>query len=715
MRQFSSKILKYIILFFLLLFPIINLSLSYFSRGLEVSRILDLNMSSNGSEDVDLSFIPDIDYTPLYDQWYNPKIEMIIVTPNNTDFINAAKPLMQWKNEKGVKTVILSNFSLYEGRDDAEKIRNMIKSYYEKENVQWVLLAGDAGNGIDELPIRMVYNPDVYRWMETQSESVGGEFYKPTDFYYADLTGSWDSDEDGDWGESPDDNLYDLDEIEWTPEVYVGRFPANDANELEIMVNKTVKYESNPFIGDWMNRMLLTGAVSSLTPLEDEAVLTTYIWSNYVLNEMEFTHLHRTASPFDPPTPPLPNRQESLTSTKIKNEMNLGYSTAIIGSHGIYSYFQDNYGSIFTKTQAGNLNNTNMPFLLYGDACTTSSYDINDDSIGEILIKKQNAGAIGYIGGLRVTWYFEYDENLEKLNRGNAKLFWEEFFLNNKYQQGRALYDSKVAYINSDYYNKGGGSTTYDFERKNLLTYSLLGDPEVDIYTNIPKLAKNPFTEDIYEGQLVSVIIKDVDGKVIPRARVHLEGSNGKYFTEYADYDGYVKFRLLNQANEFYNVTITGHNLIPSYFNFTTITDDTKPELVKVSYVPRNPSPSEEISFNLEFSENKSGIESAYLFISGNNFKDFMYYSQSNGLLESESEFRIAIDKLIPGDYSYFVFTRDYLNNSKVFSDEAFKFTITKPLIDYVLPVSLIIIIGIAGISAFTVYKSIQKYSGVVR
>jgi len=33
----------------------------------------------------------------------------------------------------------------------------------------------------------------------------------------------------------------------------------------------------------------------------------------------------------------------------------------------------------------------------------------------------------------------------------DAKLFWEEFFLNKKFQQGRALFDSKVAYINSDY------------------------------------------------------------------------------------------------------------------------------------------------------------------------------------------------------------------------------------------------------------------------
>ncbi len=62
----------------------------------------------------------------------------------------------------------------------------------------------------------------------------------------ADLTCSRDSDGDDNWGEVTRDNLYGLDEISWIPEVYVGRFPANDANELEIMVNRTLKYEKSP-------------------------------------------------------------------------------------------------------------------------------------------------------------------------------------------------------------------------------------------------------------------------------------------------------------------------------------------------------------------------------------------------------------------------------------------------------------------------------------
>ncbi|MBY8985193.1 MAG: hypothetical protein KGD65_09010 [Candidatus Lokiarchaeota archaeon] len=668
-------------------------------------------MSSNGSTEVDISLIPEINYNSLNDLWYNPKIEMLIISPNRSDFIDESNRLMEWKNKKGVKTIVLSNFSLYEGRDDAEKIRNMIKSYYEKENIRWVLLAGDAQE--DLIPIRKVYNPDVLLYGDGQSEAIPGENYKPTDFYYADLTGSWDSDgdgeeEDGGWGESPRDNLYGLDEISWIPEVYVGRFPADTASELGDMVNKTIKYEKNPDIGDWMNRMLLAGGVSDLSPLEDEAVLTTHIWSNYALNEMEFTHLHRTASPYDPPIPPEPNSQEGLTNTNIRTEMNFGYSTVMVASHGFYTYFQDAYGSIFTDNQAKGLTN-DMPFLFYGDACTTSSYDVNDDSIGEILIKQPNTGAIGSIGALRVTWYFEGDTNLEMLNRGNAKLFWKEFFVNEKFQQGKALYDSKVAYINSDYYTKGFGSTIYDFERKNLLTYNLLGDPEVDVYTNIPQQVLNPFNENLYEGQLASITIQDIHNKIIPNARVHFTSSDGKFSTVYADSNGIANFRLPAVANETYNVTITGHNLIPTYFNITALPDTTQPELIGLECIPKNPISSDTIYFNIETSDNYSGINSVFLLLSDDNFENYVYYSTSSDLFDNQNEFTINIDKVKPGEYSYCIISRDYANNSIIFHDNGFKLTIPKPITDYILPVSLILIIGFTGLSIFQIVEGIKK------
>ncbi|MFX1242470.1 MAG: C25 family cysteine peptidase, partial [Promethearchaeota archaeon] len=657
--------------------------------------------------------LPDIDYTSLNDLWYNPKIEMLIITPDNQSFIDAVTPLMEWNNEKGVKTIILSNFSLYPGIDNAEKIRNMIKSYYNKENIRWVLLAGDAQN--DLIPIRYVYNPDVLRWEDGRTETVGGEYYKPTDYYYADLNGTWNSDGDGNWGEGPTnpddptnpDNAYGLDEISWDPEVYVGRFPANDANELEIMVDKTLKYETNPNVGDWMNRMLLAGGISDYISGSDpdgefESDLTSYIIENYAKNDVNYTHLVE--------------EEGNLTRTLLDNYFNDGYSTVLMAGHGVpTAYYRNPSTEGYRSSDASSSLNDYMPSLVYLDACSTSSYDYSDNSVGETLINKEYGGAIGVIGALRVTWYYSDDYNLEILNRGNAKLFWKEFYVNEKFQQGRALYDSKVAYMNSEHYTHSFGSTDLDFERKQLLTYCLLGDPELDIYTNEPKAALNPFIENIYEGQLVSITIKDFNDKIVPYARVHLTTLDGKYHTIYADQNGLAKFRVPAQANEFYNVTITGHNLIPSHFNFTTLADEVNPILLESSYTPKNAKTSMITTFNIDAQDNKSGIECVYAFLSKNNFTDFTFYGLTNSIYENKNTFSIKTEKLTPGQYSYFILIRDYANNTIIFQDPSFTLTIPNPLMDYISMISMIAIIGIIGISGYITYYGIKKATRTVK
>ncbi|GAG59891.1 unnamed protein product, partial [marine sediment metagenome] len=264
-----------------------------------------------------------------------------------------------------------------------------------------------------------------------------------------------------------------VDEIDWTPKIYVGRLPASNDEELEIMVNKTLKYETNPQIGDWMNSFLLAGVISNYPENtesdvgEDEARLTSYILSNYVLDSMNYSHLIKTTSDFEP-KPSFSNITRDIFRTNFDN----GYSLGMFAGHGAPTRFVDETGyQFYTAFDAINSNNTNMPTLFYGDACTTSSYDSGDNSIGEILIKRKDAGAIGYIGALRTTWYFEQDLDLEMLNRGNCKLFWKVFFINRSYQPGKVLYDSKVEYLKSDWFKYSNINMSLEWERKNVLTY----------------------------------------------------------------------------------------------------------------------------------------------------------------------------------------------------------------------------------------------------
>jgi hypothetical protein len=612
---------------------------------------------------------------------------------------------MEWKNKKGVNTIILSNYSLYEGIDNAEKIRNMIKSYYEKENIQWVLLAGDAQN--DLIPIRDVYNPDV---IELEgSETLGDRILKPTDYYFADLTGNWDEDKDGNWGESSEKNDNGIDEIDWTPDVYVGRLPASNAEELEIMVNKTLSYEKNPFIGKWMNRMLLAGGISDTIQQEppdgeDESRLTTYIWQTYAQFTMNFTHLYRSAS-YVPPDPKKP-----LTSTNFIEEFNQGYSTVIFAGHGSYNQFSDERGRIYSNTDANIASNVEMPSLIYADACTTASYDYNDISIGELLIKKELSGAIGYIGGLRVNWYLPEDENLEKLNRGNAKLFWEEFFANKKYQPGRALYDSKVSYIHSDYFNNPQISMDLEYQRKQILTYSLLGDPEIDIYTNVPLEISNPVPEKVFNGQFLTMVIKDMYGQIIANARVNIKTNDGKYYTSYSNEEGIADFQLPIQENETYYLTITGHNLVPFYGNLTVVPDNVQPDISNIDWIPKSPSVSDNVYFSVKSYDIHSGVEGVYILISNNDFDKYTYFELLPNELESGNLFECSLKKLDPGEYKFIIISRDYSNNIKIVFDEGFKFTVYTPFMNYILMVGFIISMSFTSISGIIIYNVLKHY-----
>ncbi len=660
--------------------------------------------TSSTSPDIDLSDLPEIDYDSLNKSWYDQGLEMLIIVPNGSEsFRDAVEPLARYKNQKGVKTLILSNFSLYgnESDDNATKIRKMIRSYYNSDGIRWVLLAGDAQD--DLIPIRYVHNSDTE--LVDDSEPLGSETSKPTDYYYADLNGTWDTDGDGIYGESSAFNANGTDEIDWIPEVYVGRLPASTGSELAQMVNKTLKYEQNPKIGDWMNDMLLAGGVSEIEGGgEDEAELTTYIWQNYVQDRMSFTHLCANTSHYSPP-----GNYTFLDQTSFRNEVNNGHSTIIFAGHGNPTTFSDKYNKpagggsreIYTKTNAQSVTNNDMPSLIYADACATSPYDSTDDNMGEVLIKKVDGGAIGYIGAMRITYYFPDDSDLEALNRGNAKLFWKVFFEDHTYQQGKTLYDSKVAYLNSDYYLYEKNPYYNQAHRKQLLTYCLLGDPETDIYTDIAGVvSEDPFPAEVYEGQMLNLTIKDNYSRTVQNPRVYIfNDDEGIGRTVYGDRNGNVKIRLPLGANITYNVSISGHNLLgTSNFSFITLPDTESPNITNVGVSITNGFLSTEVNFIINTSDDASGIESLFVIFSTDNFNSFFYHQIRNEFNENQHYFDFTIDTLQVGTYQYLIYTRDYTNKTEMKYQSSYRITIS-------VPIGVYVIIGgtIGGISVFSI------------
>ncbi|TFG06318.1 MAG: hypothetical protein EU539_07995 [Promethearchaeota archaeon] len=305
---------------------------------------------------------------------------------------------------------------------------------------------------------------------------------------------------------------------------------------------------------------------------------------------------------------------------------------------------------------------------------------------------------------------------MEELNRGNAKLFWMEFFQNKKFQPGRALYDSKVSYIESDYYEDGPGSLDYDYERKQLLTYCLLGAPEVDIYTDIPKNATNPFTRPIFEGELLSFVVRDNNSNPISWPRVHLNTPDGKYRTLYGDIQGKVDFRLPVQENENYSVVITGHNLKPSYFNFTTLADDLDPKFDDENYTPKLATVSDNICFEADVHDSQSGMQSVYLLQSNSiDFEDYEFHEMIHRFEYDDDIFMCTLHKLDPGEYYFLLVGRDWANNRKTLEDEMVKISISTPIAYYLLIVSSVLIVFFVGVTFIKHHQGYRKYLKILK
>ncbi len=146
------------------------------------------------------------------------------------------RPLMEWKRRKGLVAGIVTTEEIeasYTGIDLQEKIRNYLIEAYEYGLV-WVLLGGDE----TIIPIRYAYQNNTSNRPDQINQQI-------CDLYYSDLTGDWDTDGDGVYGEpsadSPD--IY--------PEIYVGRIPVTTVKEIEEFIQKLLLYEQNPDKGDF--------------------------------------------------------------------------------------------------------------------------------------------------------------------------------------------------------------------------------------------------------------------------------------------------------------------------------------------------------------------------------------------------------------------------------------------------------------------------------
>lgn len=140
---------------------------------------------------------------------------LVICAPDLTDEI---QPLINWKNQKGIKTTVVTTAET--GTTDTDILAYVQTAYSSNPNFIYLLLVGDH----DDIPAH------------TYGNSGGEELW--SDSYYGQLSG----------GSS-----------DYYPELFVGRF-SGTGTKVATMVARTLEYEKNPAAGDWMEKAIGLGS-----------------------------------------------------------------------------------------------------------------------------------------------------------------------------------------------------------------------------------------------------------------------------------------------------------------------------------------------------------------------------------------------------------------------------------------------------------------------
>lgn len=152
-------------------------------------------------------------------EWYQPEIDRlppafrtdyVIITTNA--IVSGSGKLASFVKHKEllgykVKVITENDYGILTGQapnDTAERIREWLKTNYIRMGIKWVLFIGnpdpddpiDPNDAVGDIPMKMCYPTKYYR------PSHAWEI--PTDYFYADLTGNWDLDSDGFFGEKSD-------------------------------------------------------------------------------------------------------------------------------------------------------------------------------------------------------------------------------------------------------------------------------------------------------------------------------------------------------------------------------------------------------------------------------------------------------------------------------------------------------------------------------
>lgn len=357
-------------------------------------------------------------------------LDHIIIT--HPQFLEPAQRLAKWRTQRGLNSMAVSVDDIYNqfswGLFDPTAIRNFLRHLVENgnPNLRYVLLFGDG----------------CYDYKNNSGISPGN--WIPPYEQGAITTDDWFA-------------CFDHDSS--LPSMAVGRFPAQSAEDAEVMVDKVIDYERRSSRGVWQNTVILVADDDHVRGRYDGIIDYTVDTENIALHclpqSLDQVKLYLTEYPLDSFGKKPKARKEFIEA--------FNQGALLINFVGHANYTTLTHEGLFeAATDISLLNNGQRLPLFFGSTCSVNHFDhpVNE-TICEKLLRRANGGLIAAIGPTRMA----YNEPNVRLNSA----FYKQLFSPSEQppRVGKALWMAKVLV--------GGGS--------NAAKFSLLGDPALCLVT----------------------------------------------------------------------------------------------------------------------------------------------------------------------------------------------------------------------------------------
>ena len=174
------------------------------------------------------------------------EIRLLIVVPDR--WADSLESYVSHKRQRHSAEILKlsSVVAKADGNDDAEKLKRTIFDRWKQDRITHVLLVGEA----DCMPVR-------YMVLDRNTEAAFNYAFYPSDLYYADLAKadgsfeSWNAAKEGFHagyfgevrGEHNKSDPINFDQIDYKPEIAIGRWPVRNEEELKFIAAKTILFD----------------------------------------------------------------------------------------------------------------------------------------------------------------------------------------------------------------------------------------------------------------------------------------------------------------------------------------------------------------------------------------------------------------------------------------------------------------------------------------